>query len=294
MTIYDVVNNIVTTVDTWVWYAAFVLLIGFGIYATCKTKGVQLRRLGESCKVTFTGFKEGKGKHVISSFQAFCVSMGARIGIGNITGVAAAVVMGGPGAVFWMWIFAIIGAATSFVENTIGQIYKEKGGNGYFHGGPAYYIKNGFRPSGFTSKFAVVMAIMLIVNSGLCFIGINANQASASLQTVFAGLFEDASITVGSFNIGLLTLIIAVVLTIIAAAIMFGGIRRVARVSSWLVPGMAILWMLLAVLLVLTNITQVFAVIGTIFSYAFGMQAFVGGGMGTMIMWGIKTRRLFQ
>ncbi|HJJ31663.1 MAG TPA: alanine/glycine:cation symporter family protein [Methanocorpusculum sp.] len=284
MSFYDVVSSIIDTADTWAWYVAFVFIVGFGIYATCRSKCVQINRLGEACKVAFTGIREKKGKHVISSFQAFCVSMGARIGVGNIAGVATAIVMGGPGAVFWMWIFALIGAATSFVENTIGQIYKERKGDGFFHGGPAYYVKNGLGKP----KFAIFMAIMIIVTYGLCFIGVQANQASASLQTAFSGAFGDASITVGVGDVSVLSLIIAVVLAVLSAAIVFGGIRRVARVSTWLVPAMAILWMLLAIILVLVNFTQVSAVIETIFSYAFGAQAFVGGGIGAMIMWGLK------
>jgi len=280
MSFTEAMDAIIGTADTWAWYVAFVFIVGFGIFATFRSKGVQINRLGEACKVAFTGIKEKKGKHVISSFQAFCVSMGARIGVGNIAGVATAIVMGGPGAIFWMWIFAFIGAATSFVENTIGQIYKEKKGDGFFHGGPAYYVKNGLGKP----KFAIFMALMVIVTYGLCFIGVQANQASSSLQTAFSGAFNGA--TIG--DVSVLSLIIAIILAIISAAIIFGGIRRVARVSTWLVPAMAILWMLLCIILVLINFTQVSAVIETIFSYAFGAQAFIGGGIGAMIMWGLK------
>ena len=113
--INDAIASVNSVVNTYAWYLAFVFLIGLGLYFTIRTKGVQLNRLGEACRVAFTGIKEKKGKQTISSFQAFCTSMGARIGVGNIAGVAAAVVMGGPGAVFWMWIFACIGAATSFI-----------------------------------------------------------------------------------------------------------------------------------------------------------------------------------
>ena len=280
MSFTEVMDAIISTADTWAWFVAFVFIVGFGIFATIRSKGVQINQLGEACKVAFTGIKEKKGKRVISSFQAFCVSMGARIGVGNIAGVATAIVMGGPGAIFWMWIFALIGAATSFVENTIGQIYKEKKGDGFFHGGPAYYVKNGLGKP----KFAIFMAIMVIVTYGLCFIGVQANQASSSLQTAFDGAFNGA--TIGGISV--LSIVIAVVLTVLSAAIIFGGIRRVARVSTWLVPAMAILWMLLCLILVLINFTQVSAVIETIFSYAFGAQAFIGGGFGAMIMWGLK------
>ena len=265
MSFFEVINDAIASVNsvvnTYAWYLAFVFLIGLGLYFTVRTKGVQLNRLGEACKVAFTGIKEKKGKQTISSFQAFCTSMGARIGVGNIAGVAAAIVMGGPGAVFWMWVFACIGAATSFIECTVGQIFKEKKGDGYFHGGPAYYVKNGLGKP----KFAIFMALLVIVTYGLMFVGVQANQASNALQTAFG---TDLAIY---FAIGL---------AVISALIVFGGIKRVARVSTWLVPTMAVLWMLLATAVVLVNFTQVPAVIETIFSYAFGVQQFVGGGMG--------------
>ncbi len=145
MSVFEAINDAVTTfngvVNTYAWYLAFVFLIGIGLYFTIRSRGVQINNLGEACRVAFTGIRAQKGKQTISSFQAFCVSMGARIGVGNIAGVAVAIVMGGPGAVFWMWIFALIGAATSFVETTVGQIYKEKKADGQFHGGPAFYIR---------------------------------------------------------------------------------------------------------------------------------------------------------
>ena len=267
--INDAIASVNSVVNEYAWYIAFVFLIGLGLYFTVRTKGVQLNRLGEACRVAFTGIKEKKGKQTISSFQAFCTSMGARIGVGNIAGVAAAIVMGGPGAVFWMWVFACIGAATSFVECTVGQIFKEKKGDGYFHGGPAYYVKNGLGKP----KFAIFMALLVIVTYGLMFVGVQANQASNALQTAFGAD---------------LAIVFAIVLAVCAALIVFGGIKRVARVSTWLVPTMAILWMLLALAVILVNFTQIPAVIETIFSYAFGVQQFVGGGMGMMLLWGLK------
>ena len=284
MAFYDAISGAVDFADTWVWYVAFVFLVGFGIFATIRTRGIQLNRIGEACRAAFKGIRQQRGKHVISSFQAFCVSMGARIGVGNIAGVATAVVMGGPGAVFWMWIFAIIGAASSFVENTVAQIYKEKKEDGYFHGGPAYYVKNGLGKP----KFAIFMAILIIVTYGLCFIGVQANQASAAIQTAVSGVVSGATVSVGGGEIGVITIVIGAALALLTAVIVFGGIRRVARVSTWFVPTMAILWMLLAIILVLVNFTQVSAVVETIFSYAFGAQAFIGGGLGAMIMWGLK------
>ena len=284
MNLYDELTPLIDITYVWIWCLAFALIIGFGIYATFRSKGVQICRLGETCKIVFAGTREKTEKHIISSFQAFCVSLGGRIGVGNIAGVAAAVVLGGPGAVFWMWIFAIIGAATSFVENTLGQIYKEKESDGNFHGGPAYYVKNGLGKP----KFAILMALMIIVTYGVCFIGVQANQASASLQTAFTGAFGDAAVSVGGSGFSVLTIVVAVALAVLAGAIAFGGIRRVARVSAWLVPVMALLWLLLALILIFTNITLILPAIETIFSYAFGIQAFAGGGIGIMLICGLK------
>ncbi|HJJ43585.1 MAG TPA: alanine/glycine:cation symporter family protein [Methanocorpusculum sp.] len=272
MSVLDVINDVVTLVNdmisTYAWYLAFVFLIGIGLYFTVKSKGVQINHLGEACRVGFTNLRAQKGKQTISSFQAFAVSMGARIGVGNIAGVSVAIVMGGPGAVFWMWIFALIGAATSFVETTVGQIYKEKKSDGHFHGGPAFYIKNGLGKP----KFAAFIALLIIVTYGLMFIGVQANTATIAFSNAF----------------GTDQIVFAVIITILAALIIFGGIRRVAKVSTWLVPAMAILWLVLCLVIVLVNFTQVALVVETIFSYALGVQSFVGGGIGATIMWGLK------
>ena len=272
MSVFEAINDAVTTfngvVNTYAWYLAFVFLIGIGLYFTIRSRGVQINNLGEACRVAFTGIRAQKGKQTISSFQAFCVSMGARIGVGNIAGVAVAIVMGGPGAVFWMWIFALIGAATSFVETTVGQIYKEKKADGQFHGGPAFYIRNGLGKP----KFAAFIAILIIFTYGLMFIGVQANTATLAFANAF----------------GTEQIVFAVIITILAALVVFGGITRVAKVSTWLVPAMAIIWLLLCLAIVLVNFTQVSLVIQTIFSYAFGVQAFVGGGIGAAIMWGLK------
>lgn len=272
MSVFEALNDAIASVNgivnTYVWYIAFVFLIGIGLYFTIRSGGVQLNRLGEACRVAFTGIREKKSKQTISSFQAFCVSMGARIGVGNIAGVAVAIVSGGPGAIFWMWVFAFIGAATSFVECTVGQIYKEKKEDGFFHGGPAYYIKNGLGKP----KFAAFIAVLIIFTYGLMFIGVQANTATLAFSNAF----------------GTDQIVFAVVMTVLAAVIIFGGIKRVANASVWIVPAMAMLWMILCLMIVLVNFTQVSLVIQTIFSYAFGVQAFVGGGIGAAIMWGLK------
>ncbi|MBQ3717826.1 MAG: alanine:cation symporter family protein [Methanomicrobium sp.] len=268
MSFVEIIDSANSFVNTYVWYIAFVFIIGIGLYFTVRTKFVQINRLDEACKLAFTGLKEGSGKHTISSFQAFCVSMGARIGVGNIAGVAAAIVYGGPGAIFWMWVFAFIGAATSFVECTVGQIYKEKKEDGQYHGGPAFYIRNGLgKPT-----FAKFIALLIIFTYGFMFIGVQANNATAAFSTAF----------------GTDVIVFAVILTIVAALIIFGGITRVAKASTVIVPIMALIWLVLALLITLTHFTQVSLVIETIFAYAFGVQSFVGGTLGAAVMWGLK------
>ncbi len=268
MSFLEVLSSANSFVNTYVWYIAFVFIIGIGLYFTVRSKFIQINRLDEACKLAFTGLKEGSGKHTISSFQAFCVSMGARIGVGNIAGVAAAIVAGGPGAIFWMWVFAFIGAATSFVECTIGQIYKEKKADGQYHGGPAFYIRNGLgKPT-----FAKFIALLIIFTYGFMFIGVQAKNATAAFSTAF----------------GTDVIVFAIILTIVAAAIIFGGITRVAKASTVIVPIMAMIWLILALLITLTHFTQVSLVIETIFAYAFGVQSFVGGTLGAAVMWGLK------
>ena len=226
MSVFETVNAVLTSavavVNEYIWYLAFIMLGCMGLYFTWKTKGVQLSMLKESCRLSFHGMKASDvlgGKNAVSSFQAFCVSMGARVGVGNISGVGMAFIMGGPGAIFWMWVFALIGAATSFVECTIGQIYKEKGADGLFHGGPAYYIKNALGKG----KFAIFVALLVIITYPICFTQVQANTIT------------DAFVT--AFNID--PLIMAVIVTVISAIVILGGIARVARVSSWLFPIMA-------------------------------------------------------
>jgi amino acid carrier protein len=272
-----VVNNAATQIlnfvnlDATFWPLIIVLLLFVGLYFTFKTKGVQFGMLKESCRLMFAGAKIsdvfGK-KRTVSSFQAFCVSMGARVGIGNIAGVAAALVAGGPGAVFWMWAFAIIGAATSFVECTVGQIYKEKDEEGHYRGGPAFYIKNALG----NKDLAKVVALMIIIAYPFLFTGMQASTITQSLVTAT----------------GFQQWIVAIIVTILTAVIIFGGIRRVAKVSSAIVPFMAVAYVVLCLILIIPNITLIPGMIVTIVEYAFGIQAFAGGAIGIVIMQGVR------
>ncbi|MGE0015426.1 MAG: alanine:cation symporter family protein [Candidatus Methanomethylophilaceae archaeon] len=184
---------------------------------------MQLRSFPESARLAVSGAEEGRRRKTVSSFEAFWVSMGARIGVGNIAGVGLAILMGGTGAIFWMWFFALIGAASSFAECTLGQIFKEKKSDGHYHGGPAYYTKNDLK----NRKFSVFIALLIIVTYGIGFIGVQSANATDSFVNAFD--FENNHI------------LSALILTLIAGIIVFGGIKRVTKVSAKIVPVMAIM-----------------------------------------------------
>lgn len=208
----------------------------------------------------------------ISSFQAFCVTTASRVGVGNIAGIAIAVTVGGPGAIFWMWVIALIGAATGFVECTLAQIYKKPLPNGGFYGGPAYYIRNGLK----SPTFSVFFAVLITITFGWIYNSVQANTLAASLVT----LDVPAYITGG-------------IVSVLILVIIFGGLSAVAKVAEILVPIMAFAYIGTALYVTITNITQLPYVIHSIFSHAFSIDAAGGGLFGTVMMTGVK-RGLFS
>jgi AGCS family alanine or glycine:cation symporter len=227
--------------------------------------GEMIRLLGESA-----GSKAGE-KHV-SSFQAFAISIASRVGTGNLAGVATAIAVGGAGAIFWMWIIALFGAASSFVESTLAQLYKVKGKDSFI-GGPAYYMRNGLKQPWMGALFAV----LIIITFGFAFNSVQSNTICAALEHAF----------------GFDHLIVGGVITLLTLLIIFGGVQRIARVSSIIVPVMALGYILLAMVIVAMNIAQLPAIIMQIVDHAFGWQQALGGGVGVALMQGIK-RGLFS
>lgn len=270
MNVLSAFHDGVLFVDEYIWYLGLVLIIGIGFLLTFKLRGVQLRSFSESARLAVSGAEEGKKKKTVSSFEAFWVSMGARIGVGNIAGVGLAIIMGGAGAIFWMWVFALVGAASSFAECTLGQIFKEKKSDGHYHGGPAYYIKNGLK----NRKFAVFIALLIIITYGIGFIGVQSANATDSFVNAFD--FENNEI------------VFALVLTLIAGVIVFGGIKRVAKASAKIVPVMAMAWMALVIITVLLNWRMIDDALSMIFKGAFGYDSVLGGALGAALMWGLK------
>ena len=274
MRIFALMNELITAINDVIWsYVLIVALVGCGIWFTWRTRFVQFRMVGEMLRLlTESAVTTAKGTKHISSFQAFAVSVATRVGTGNLAGVATAIAIGGPGAVFWMWVIALIGSATAFVESTLAQLYKQKHKDSFI-GGPAYYIQKGLKQR----WMAILFAILITLQFGLSNNSIQANTICGAMQEAF----------------GWDPLWVGVILAAMALLIVFGGIQRIAHVSSILVPVMAVGYIILAVIIIAMNIQQIPEVFKVIVTNAFGFGQIVGGGIGAAIMNGVK-RGLFS
>ena len=254
-------------------YVLIIALVIVGIYFTVRTKFSQIGMLSEQLRVITEKPQDKKG---VSSFHALMVSTASRVGTGNIIGVSTAICLGGFGSVFWMWIIALIGGATAFIESTLAQIYKKRGPEGSY-GGPAYYIEAAFK----CRPLAIVFSVLLVVTYG---IGFNM-LASYNLQSTFSTYkFYDSDVT---------PWIIGIILAVLVGYCLFGGGSRVIKVTSLIVPVMGISYILIALLVVFMNITLLPSVLGRIFTEAFDFSAIFGGFGGSCVMYGIK-RGLFS
>ena len=270
----ELLNTIVSSVNNVLWsYVLIVLLVGCGLWFTFRTSCVQLAHLGEMLRLVSEGASDKPRHGHISTFQAFCVSTASRVGVGNIAGIAIAVAVGGPGAIFWMWVIAIIGAATGFVESTLAQIYKAPRKGGGFVGGPAYYIGNVLGSPFCASLFAVLLA----VTYGLIFNSVQSNTIALSLKT----------------SAGLDPLTTGVGLAVLTGLVIFGGLTRIARVVGMLVPLMAGSYLLLALVVTVMNISRVPEVLELILRSAFDFNAGMGATFGLAVLTGVK-RGLFS
>lgn len=250
------------------------LLLTVGIFFTISSKFVQLRMLPEMFRALVEKPETLKnGEKGISPFQAFAISAGSRVGTGNIAGVATAIVLGGPGAVFWMWIIAFIGAASAFIEATLAQVYKVHDKEGGFRGGPAYYITKGLNQK----WLGITFAVLITVTFAFVFNTVQSNTIAESLRT--------------QYHIS--PVITGIILAVITAIIIFGGVRSIATLSSLIVPIMAIVYVGIVLFILLMNFDQIIPMLGTIIKSAFGMEQVAGGAVGTAILQGIK-RGLFS
>lgn len=267
-------NEIVNSINNIIWSPALIYLcLGAGLFYSLLTRFAQVRHFKEMWKLMLNNTESDKG---ISSFQALAVSLSGRVGVGNIAGVAAAIGFGGPGAIFWMWVVAFLGASTAYAESTLGQIYKVEE-NGQYRGGPAYYFERclGWRPLG------IIFALSAIIGCGIFLPGVQANAVGNAVTQIFGDgtMVETAFGVVGSYK-----LIALAVILIILAFIIFGGIRRIAHFTQIIVPFMALGYIVMALIVVFLNLDKLPGIFMMIINDAFTAQA----GFGAAIGWGVK------
>lgn len=269
----------INTLNDCLWsYVITIVLVGAAIFFTVRLRGVQFRYLGDGIRVLLGRDRNphkpayGESTKKIGSFRAFSVSLASRVGTGNLAGVASAMFVGGPGAIFWMWCMAMLGGATSFVESTLAQLYKKKGEKS-FYGGPAYYMQTGLGKK----WMAVLFSIFMILSFGLA-------QSMLQAQTIISCLHDTLA-----FN----SLTVALVMALILMLIVVGGIHRISNVVSLMVPIMAIGYILLALVIMVIHAGELPGMFAVIFKSAFGIKQFGGGMVGAAILQGVK-RGLFS
>lgn len=270
----EILNLVVNTINDYLWAILVYVLLGAGLYFSIRTRLVQIRLFSQSMKRMIVGKRAATD--AISPFQAFATGLASRVGTGNVAGVAIAIVVGGPGAVFWMWLTALIGMSSAFVESTIAQLYKVKDPNGSFRGGPAYYITQGLGQR----WLGIAFALSLILAFGFVFNAVQANTIVAATKNAWGWNDE----------------LVGIFLVVLTAPIIFGGIKRVARVAEKVVPFMAFLYLLVAFYIILINFDKIPDVISLILTDAFNFQSAAGGLFGALsvgMLNGIK-RGLFS
>lgn len=271
-------NEILTGINDFMYtYPLLLLLVGTGIYFTVRTRGVQIRLLKDAFRVILEKGEEKEGIKQVSSFQALMISTASRVGTGNIAGIATAIAAGGPGAVFWMWLMAIIGSASAFVESTLAQVYKVKDGKD-FRGGPSYYMEKALRKR----WLGVVFAVLLIICFAYGFNGLQSYNMSSALEYYIPGYTKT-----------IYPVIVGAVIATATAFVIFGGVHRIGFITSVIVPVMAIGYLMLGLFTILTHITVLPSVFILIFKSAFDLQAILGGMAGSAVVIGIK-RGLFS
>ncbi|MHC9296412.1 alanine/glycine:cation symporter family protein [Mycobacterium sp. LTG2003] len=267
-------SDFLDNVNGYVWSSALVYLcLAAGVYFSIRTRFVQVRQVPEMVRLMLRGEKSPSG---VSSFQALTMSLAGRVGTGNIAGVATAIAFGGPGALFWMWAVAFLGASTSFVECTLGQIYKTRDRlTGEYRGGPAYYLSRALahtRGAGFFKVYGMVFAAVTILACGLLLPSVQSNSMAAAMNSAW----------------GFSTWWVAVGTVIVLAFVIIGGVKRIAAFASIVVPFMAVVYIALALVIVAVNASQVPEVLRMIFASAFGLDSAFGAIIGSAVMWGVK------
>lgn len=273
----ETILSAIDSASNFLWtYIIIALLVGCAIYFTIKLRFVQFRMFGEMWRTLFDSGKSHKREEdthkPISSFRAFVISLSSRVGTGNLAGVASAIFVGGPGAVFWMWIMALLGSATAFVESTLAQLYKLRGEKSYI-GGPAYYMWKGLNKR----WFGVLFAVLITLTFGMANQVVQSNTICDAMNDTF----------------GLSKTTVGIIMTAITLFIIFGGIHRISKFSAIVVPFMAIGYILLSLYVVISNISVLPGIFGLIIDNAFGLNQAVGGMVGAAVLQGVK-RGLFS
>ncbi len=259
-------DTFINTLNGLIWSKALIALcLGAGLYFSIRTRFMQVRGFGEMIRLMRAGSASASG---VSPFQALAMSLSGRVGIGNIAGVATAIAYGGPGAVFWMWMVAFLGASTAYVESTLAQIYKERDEQGLYRGGPAYYIEKAMGQKWYAWTFAVAT----VLATGFLLPGVQANGIALSMEAAW----------------GVPPTVIAAGVVVVLGFIIFGGVRRIARFAEVVVPFMAAAYILVALVIMFLNAHKVPEVIALIFRSAFGMEAAFGAVLGLAVEWGVK------
>lgn len=262
----------IAVINDWLWnYVLIAVLLGMGLFFTVSTRGAQFRYFGRMFGVLKQAFRTEEGH--LSSFQALVVSVAGRVGSGNIAGVAVAITLGGPGAIFWMWLIGLMGMATSCIECSLAQLFKRSEADGDYRGGPAFYIKHGLKRPG----LAAVYSVLLLITFGLAFPALQSFVVASSLESSF----------------GFSALTSGIVLTVCVGLVIFGGIHRIAAVSQIIVPLMAVGYFLLAAYILVLNFSELPAIFTLIINSALGLDSAIGGGIGAAILQGVR-RGLFS
>ncbi len=272
-------NDFLTSLNNLMYtYVLIILLIGAGVYFSVRTRFVQFRLLGDGLKAMLgkTG-KDDNGRKKVSSFQALMISTASRVGTGNIAGIATAIAAGGPGAVFWMWVMALVGGASAFIESTLAQVYKTRE-NGQFRGGPSYYMERALGKR----WMGILFSILLIICFAYGFNGLQAFNMSSTLEYYIT----DYSNTIWPMVVGL-------VLAVATGLVIWGGVHRIGFISSVIVPIMALLYIAIGLITMIMNLDKIPGVFAHIFESAFDFRAMAGGFAGSAVVIGIK-RGLFS
>ena len=258
-------EQIVTSINNVLWSQWVIYtILGIGLIFSILTRFLQVRLIKDMVKLMFQGKSSEAG---VSSFQALSIALSGRVGTGNIAGVATAIAFGGPGAIFWMWAIAFIGASSAFIESTLAQIYKVKQ-DGQYRGGPAYYIEKGTG----VKWFAVLFAIAALIAMSILMPGVQSNSIALGVKNAF----------------GISPMVTGIAIIVLLGFIIFGGVKRIANVAQVIVPFMALGYILVSLIIVLMNITQLPSVISLIFKSAFALDSAFGGLIGMAISWGVK------